>query len=145
MKKNIIFICIHNSARSQMAEAYMKMYYGDEFNCYSAGLEQGKLNPIVIDAMKDDNIDISTNKSKLVNKFLDGKIIFDYIITVCDESSAEKCPYFPGKGKRIHIGFKDPSSLIGSYKEKLQDTIKIRDEIREKIKSLNSYLNSQTL
>ena len=123
-----------------MAEAYMEKYYGNKFNCYSAGLEQGKLNPIVVDAMIKDNIDISNNKSKIVDNFLDGKIIFDYIVTVCDESSAEKCPYFPEIGKRIHIGFDDPSSLNGSYEEKLQNIIKIRNEIKEKIKSLGLSL-----
>ena len=135
MKKNIIFICIHNSARSQMAEAYMKLFYGDSFNCYSAGLEEGKLNPIVVKAMQLDGIDISNNQSEIIDIFLDGKIVFDYIVTVCDESSAEKCPYFPGEGKRIHIGFKDPSGLIGTEEDKLNSTIEIRDRIKEKIKS----------
>jgi len=140
MKKNIIFICIHNSARSQMAEAYMKLFHGDKFNCYSAGLEQGSLNPVVVDAMKLDNIDISNNKSKVVDLFLKGEIIFDYIVTVCDESSAEKCPYFPGNGNRIHIGFEDPATLGGSYEDKLTSTIKIRDKIKEKIKNIAKYL-----
>jgi len=136
MKKNIIFICIHNSARSQMAEAYMKLFYTDKFNCYSAGLEQGKLNQIVVKAMKLDNIDISNNKSEIVDIYLNSNIIFDYIVTVCDESNAERCPYFTGNGKRIHIGFKDPAGLNGNDDEKLNNTIKIRDEIKEKIKNL---------
>jgi arsenate reductase len=117
-----------------MAEAYMKLFYGDSFNCYSAGLEQGKLNPMVVKAMQLDGIDISNNQSKSVDIFLDGKIIFDYVVTVCDESSAEKCPYFPGGGKRIHIGFKDPSGLTGTEEDKLNTTIEIRDRIKERIR-----------
>ena len=124
-----------------MAEAYMELFYGDSFNCYSAGLEEGKLNPIVVEAMQLDGIDISNNQSKSVNIFLNGKIVFDYIITVCDESSAEKCPYFPGGGKRIHIGFKDPSGLIGTEEDRLNSTIEIRDRIKEKIKSFYKDLN----
>lgn len=139
MKKNIIFICIHNSARSQIAEAYMKKYYGDEFNCYSAGIEQGKLNPIVVEAMKLDNIDISNNKSELVDIYINSDINFDYIVTVCDESNAERCPMFPGTGKRIHMGFEDPSALNGSYDQKLSHTILIRKQIEKEIKNLSIY------
>ena len=136
MKKNIIFICIHNSARSQMAEAYMKYFHQKDFNCYSAGLEQGKLNPIVVDAMLMDNIDISQNRSEIIDKYLNSNINFDYIVTVCDQASAQKCPYFPGNGKRIHFGFEDPSSLNGTYKENLKNTILIRDKIKNKVKTL---------
>ena len=138
MKKNIIFICIHNSARSQMAEAYMKYFHGDEFNCYSAGLKQGSLNEIVVEAMKLDGIDISKNKSKTVDIFLESDMVFDYVITVCDESSAERCPYFIGEGRRIHIGFNDPAKLNGSYQYKLKNTLLIRNEIKETIKNIKA-------
>ena len=136
MKKNIIFICIHNSARSQMAEAYMKLFYSENFNAYSAGLEKGKLNPVVVDAMKLDGIDISQNRTKTIDEFLNTNIIFDYVVTVCDESNAQRCPYFPKEGKRIHISFEDPSSLKGNYEERLNKTIKIRNQIKETIKNL---------
>ena len=135
MKKNIIFICIHNSARSQMAEAYLKHFAGDRFNVWSAGLEPGKLNPIVVEAMALDGIDISRNSTNSVNEFVNGHIKFDYVITVCDETAAEKCPYFPRQGERFHWGFTDPSGLPGTYAEKFAATIKIRDQIKEKVKS----------
>lgn len=131
--KNIIFICIHNSARSQMAEAYLKQFAGDIYNVFSAGLEPGKLNPIVVKAMEIDGIDISKNLTKSVNEFIDGHIKFDYVITVCDETSAERCPYFPGQGKRLHWGFKDPSSLAGTFEDKLKQTVEIRDKIKKRI------------
>jgi len=134
--KNIIFICIHNSARSQMAEEYMRKYHGDKFNCYSAGIEQGKLNPIVVEAMRLDGIDISNNKAENVDIYINSGIDFDYIITVCDETNAEKCPIFPGNGKRIHMGFEDPSALNGSCVQNLLSTVLIRKEIEKKIKNL---------
>ena len=132
-KEKIIFICIHNSARSQMAEAYLKHFAGDKFETYSAGLEPGKLNPTVVTAMSLEGIDISKNNTNSVNEFIDGHIKFDYVVTVCDETSAEKCPIFPGQGNRLHWAFKDPSAIGGNPDDKLQQTISIRNEIKEKI------------
>jgi len=132
-KQKIIFICIHNSARSQMAEAYLKHIAGDRFEVYSAGLEPGNLNPTVVEAMQLEGIDISGNKTKSVNEFIDGHIAFDFVVTVCDETAAERCPYFPGQGKRFHWGFKDPSALAGNDEDKFQATIEIRDQIKTKI------------
>lgn len=135
MKKNVIFICVHNSARSQMAEAYLKYLASDRFNVWSAGLEPGKLNPVVVKAMALDGIDISDHTTKSVNEFIDGHIKFDFVVTVCDETAAEVCPFFPGQGKRLHWGFQDPSGLSGTEEEKLARTIQIRDQIKEKVKS----------
>ena len=142
MKKNVIFICIHNSARSQMAEAYLKHSALDKFNVWSAGLEPGKLNPIVVEAMALDGIDISGNVTNSVNEFTDGHIRFDYVITVCDETTAEACPYFPGQGTRLHWGFTDPSGLLGTHEEKLSATIKIRDQIKKKVRE---FVRDKTL
>jgi arsenate reductase (thioredoxin) len=136
MEKNritVLFVCIHNGARSQMAEAFLNSYAGDRFSAKSAGIEPGKLNKIVVAAMKEEGIDISKNKTKSVDNFLDKEI--DYIITVCDETSAEKCPFFPGGRHRMHWGFKDPSALHGTPEEILADTRKIRDEIKTKVKN----------
>ncbi|MCK5809108.1 arsenate reductase ArsC [bacterium] len=133
MKKKIIFICIHNSARSQMAAAYLTHFGGEEFEAHSAGLTPGTLNPLAVAAMRDDGIDISQNSVNSVDEFVDGHIQFNYVITVCDESAAERCPYFPGQGARLHWGFVDPSSLGGSDDEKLNETIKIRNQIKAKI------------
>jgi arsenate reductase (thioredoxin) len=131
--KNILFVCIHNSARSQIAEAYIRDFASNRYKAYSAGLEKGELNPVVIEALKLDGIDISDNITNSVNEFIDGHIKFDFIVTVCDETAAERCPYFPGQGQRLHWGFTDPSSLAGSDVEKLERTIEIRDQIKEKI------------
>jgi len=133
-KKSILFICVHNSARSQMAEAFLKKYAGDRFDVESAGLEPGKLNPIVVEVMKEVGIDISQNKTKSVFGFYKQGKQYDYVITVCDESQSGACPVFPGKGERLHWGFPDPSSFTGSFEEKLKKTIEIRNQIEAKIK-----------
>ena len=133
-KQKVIFICIHNSARSQMAEAYLKHFTCNKFAVYSAGLEPGTLNPTVVEAMKLEGIDISGNKTNSVEEFIDGHIKFDFVITVCDETSAELCPYFPGQGERLHWGFKDPSAIAGNSGDKLKQTVVIRNEIKERIK-----------
>ncbi len=131
--KKVLFVCIHNSARSQMAEAYLNKLGKEKFFAESAGIESGKLNPIVVKAMALDKIDISLNKTKTVDKMISSGKIFDYLITVCDKTSAERCPYYPGIGKRIHMGFEDPSALTGTDEEKLEKTVKIRDEIKKAV------------
>jgi len=133
MKKNVLFVCIHNSARSQMAEAYLKQICGHVFEAHSAGLEPGKLNPIVVEAMWEVGIDISGNPTKAVfDMFKSGKL-FAYVITVCDEASAERCPIFPGVTQRLHWSFPDPSAFPGTRDEKLAQTRKVRDQIKSKI------------
>ena len=135
-RKAVLFVCIHNSARSQMAEAFLNALAGDRFLACSAGIEPGKLNPVVVDVMKEIGIDISQNQTKSVQGFIDQKLQFDYVITVCDEASAERCPIFPGKTKRIHLGFPDPSGFTGSKEEKFKKTREVRDNIQKKISQL---------
>ena len=135
MKAKVLFVCIHNSARSQMAETFLNKYGGDYFEAQSAGIEPGKLNPIVIEAMREKGFDLSQNKTKSVQQMIDSKQDFKYVVTVCDEASAERCPVFPGKTTRLHWGFPDPSALQGTPEEKLARTRVIRDEIEAKIKS----------
>jgi arsenate reductase len=132
-KKRVLFICIHNSARSQMAEAFLNQACGEEFEALSAGLEPGRLNPIVVEAMQEIGIDISGNKTKAVFDIFKSGLLINYAITVCDETSAERCPIFPGITKRLHWGFPDPSALQGTHEQKLAATRKIRDSIKEKI------------
>ena len=129
----VLFVCIHNSARSQMAEAFLNKYGSGKYIAESAGIEPGKLNPVVVEAMKEDGIDISQNKTKSVFDFYKQGKIFNYVVTVCDPEAAEKCPLFVGVTQRLHWGFRDPHSLQGSNEEKLAGTIKIRDEIKAKI------------
>ncbi len=133
MKKRVLFVCIHNSARSQMAEAWLNKLCGDQFEAQSAGLEPGKLNPLVVAAMAEVGIDISKKGTQSVDDVLESGQTFAYAITVCDETSAEKCPVFPGPTQRLHWGFPDPSVLTGTHEEKLADVRKIRDEIRARI------------
>jgi arsenate reductase (thioredoxin) len=133
-KIKVLFVCIHNSARSQMAEAFLKKYGGGRFEAESAGLEPGQLNPVVVEVMKEAGIDISQNKTKSVFDFFKQGRIYCYVITVCDESQSERCPVFPGKGKKLHWGFTDPSGFTGSQEEKIRKTRIVRDEIEAKIK-----------
>ena len=133
MKTKILFVCIHNSARSQMAEAFVNRYCGENFQADSAGLEPGKLNPIVIEAMAEDGIDISQNATKSVQDVLRSGKMYDYVITVCDEASAERCPVFPGGGKRLHWSFRDPSQFAGFHAERLEETRNVRNAIAAKV------------
>ena len=133
MKRKVLFICIHNSARSQMAEAFLNQVCGDQVEAHSAGLEPGKLNPIVVEAMQEIGIDISRNQTKAVSDMCKSGTTFAYVVTVCDETSAERCPIFSGATKRLHWGFPDPSALSGGYDEKLARTRQIRDTIKAKV------------
>ena len=129
----VLFVCRHNSARSQMAEAFLNKLGGDRFEAESAGLEPGVLNPIVVDVMREAGIDISKNKTNSAFDFFKKGKLFNYVITVCDEAGAERCPVFPGHTKRLHWSFPDPSALEGTYEEKLQKTRIIRGSIKTKI------------
>ena len=137
-KHKVLFVCIHNSARSQMAEAFLKKYGSEHFEAESAGLEPGKLNPNVVEVMQEIGIDISKNRTQGVfDLFRQGKL-FNAVISVCDGASAERCPIFPGKVKRILWSFADPSSFTGTHGEILEQTRKVRDEIKEKVLQLIS-------
>ena len=137
-KKKVLFICIHNSARSQMAEAWMNHLCGDRFDAESAGLEPGTLNPLVIAAMKEVGLDLSGKETRSVSGVYKSGKIFSYVITVCDESSTEHCPVFPGLVKHLHWSFTDPSTLQGTEQEKLIIMREIRDAILSSI--FNEFL-----
>jgi arsenate reductase len=135
MKSKVLFICIHNSARSQMAEAFLSRICGGRFEAHSAGLEPGRLNPFVVEAMREIGIDISGNRTKSVlDEFKSGRM-FEYVITVCDPASAERCPIFPGVTKRLHWGFPDPSDVLGTSEQKLERAREIRDMIKERVEA----------
>jgi arsenate reductase len=134
-KKKVLFVCIHNSARSQMAEALLNTLGADRFEAESAGLEPGTLNPLAVEAMKEIGIDISRNSTKGVFDFIRQGRLFHYVITVCDETSGQRCPVFPGHAKRLHWDFPDPSALEGTHEKKLKETEKIRDAIKAKIET----------
>ncbi len=136
MKQKVLFICIHNSARSQMAEAFLNDICGHHFEAHSAGLEPGTLNPLAVEAMREIGIDISHKGTQSVfDVFKSGPAAagFAYVITVCDETSAERCPIFPGVTTRLHWSFPDPAGLTGTREERLAGAREIRDQIRERI------------
>jgi arsenate reductase len=133
MKKRVLFVCIHNSARSQMAEAFMNELAGDHFEAESAGIEPGRMNPVVIEAMQEDGIDLASRTTKSVDSMIARGPYFHYVVTVCDETSAERCPVFPGEATRLHWPFADPSSFRGADEEKLARARIVRDEIKRKI------------
>lgn len=131
MKKRVLFLCTHNSARSQMAEGLLRYRAGDRFEVESAGTEETRVNPLAIAAMKEIGIDISTHTSKKLERFLGER--WDYVITVCDRAN-ESCPIFPGGAERIHWSFDDPSAAIGSEEEKLGVFMRVRDEILHRVR-----------
>jgi arsenate reductase len=133
MKRRVLFVCIHNSARSQMAEAFLNQMCGEQFEAHSAGLEPGKLNPMVVEAMREIGHDLSGNQTKAVDDIIKSGQTFSYAITVCDQASAERCPIFPGTTTRLHWSFADPSSFQGTHEEKLAQTREVRDMIRKKV------------
>jgi arsenate reductase len=132
-KKKILFVCVHNSARSVMAEAFVNQLCGDEYEASSAGLEPGTLNPIVAQVMAEIGLDVSGHQPRAVFDAIKSGERFAAIVTVCDGAAAERCPIFPGVTERLHWGFPDPSALSGSREEKLEATRAIRDHIKEHI------------
>ena len=127
----VLFLCTHNSARSQMAEAFLRKYAGDHFEVYSAGFEPGEINPYTRRVMAEVGFDLAGQHSKALADFL-GKVHFAYLITVCDRAN-ELCPIFPGMGARLHWSFADPSAVTGSEAEKLAKFRQVRDEIKAQI------------
>jgi len=132
--QRVLFLCTGNSARSQMAEAFLRKYGGDQFEAFSAGLEPKGLNPFTVQAMREVDIDVSEQKSKGVGEFL-GKVLFQYLITVCDDAE-RNCPTtWPGVSKREHWSFEDPAAFEGSDEEKLAKFRQVRDQIETRIKT----------
>lgn len=140
-KRKVLFVCVHNSARSVMAEAFVNHRFGEKFEAQSAGIEPGKLNPLVDEAMREIGIDVSNHQPRAVADVLAGGQKFDYAITVCDETSAERCPVFPGLTKRLHMGFPDPGSFDGTWEEKLDRTREVRDLIEQRVRELFASIN----
>jgi arsenate reductase len=129
----VLFICGHNSGRSQMAEAFLNDIAGDRIHVESAGLEPKPVNPLVVEVMQEIGYDLSQAKSQSVFDFFKEGRLYDYLITVCDETAAGQCPVFPGITKRLHWPFMDPEALTGSHEEKLAALREIREQIRQKV------------
>ncbi len=137
--EKVLFVCIHNSARSQMAEAFLNQLGEGRFIAESAGLEPGELNSVVVEAMQEVGLDLSGNTCASIDDFLSRAEEFAYLVTVCDETAAEHCPTFPGDVKRLHWGFPDPSTFEGSFEDRLERTRKVRDLIQERITEWVSF------
>lgn len=138
MKQRVLFVCIHNSGRSQMGEGFLRALAGDRFDVASAGVEAGKLNPLVVMAMAEVGVDLSSHFAKTVQSLIDDGQRFDVVITVCDETNAERCPMVPGRAvntqaQRLHWGFPDPGTLTGTDDEKLTGIRSIREDIKTRI------------
>lgn len=127
MKKRVLFLCTHNSCRSQMAEGLVNHLFGNRFQAFSAGTEATRVNPLAARVLLELGIDISSHRSKTLDEFAGQP--FDYVITLCGDAN-EKCPLFFGGVERVHIGFDDPSRLPGSVDEVLPEYRRVRDEIR---------------
>jgi len=133
-KIRVLFVCGRNTARSQMGEALLKALAGDHFEVESAGLEAGdKINPLAIDVMKEIGIDISNNKTKSILDLYHAAKNYDYVIAVCDEAQAERCPVFPGAKEALHWPFPDPALLTGTREEKLKKMRELRDQMQARI------------
>jgi arsenate reductase len=133
-KQRILFLCTGNSARSQMAEAFLRTYAGEHFEAYSAGLEPTGLNPLTVKVMNEVGIDVSGQKSKGVDTYL-SKMLFQYLITVCDDAD-KNCPtVWPGVNTRMHWSFQDPARIEGTEEEKLAKFREVRDLIENRIKA----------
>lgn len=127
----VLFLCTGNSARSQMAEALLHAFGGNDFEASSAGTEPRGLHPLAINAMLDIGIDITQQRSKHLQEFLDRP--FDYVITVCDRAR-DNCPTFPGDTRRIHWSFDDPAAVTGSPQERRRVFQRVRNEISERLR-----------
>jgi arsenate reductase len=132
--RSVLFLCVHNSARSQMAEAYLKRFGGGVFMVESAGLEPGELNPCVVRALREDGIDISSRKTQSVFDLYKAGRTYDCVITVCSREASERCPIFPGLSERIHWPFPDPSAFTGTDDEIMTQVREVRDAIKEKVR-----------
>ena len=132
-KHRVLFVCVHNSARSQMAEELLRKIAGDRFDVESAGLEPGTLNPYAVAALREEGIDITGKKTVSAFDLLKQGRYYTYVITVCDETSSESCPIFPWCRERFHWSFPDPSKFTGTDEEIMERVRELRNRIKERI------------
>mgnify|MGYP000355141652 CR=1 FL=1 len=129
IRLKVLFVCVRNSARSLMAECSLRRWGGEAFEVSSAGLSPGPPNPLVVEVMKEWGIDLSGRRPQSVFELFKAGRLYDYVISVCDEAMAERCPVFPGITRRIHWSFEDPAEFEGTWEEKLERTRGLRDRI----------------
>jgi len=131
-KPKVLFLCAGNSARSQIAEAFLRKYAGDHYDAFSAGLEPKGIHPYTVQVMREIGIDLRGHTSKHLSQFL-GKTSFAYVITVCDQAE-KNCPYFPGAGVRLHWSFEDPAAFNGTPEAMLAKFREVRDQINAQLR-----------
>ena len=131
MRSKVLFLCTHNSARSQMAEGFLRHLAGEHFEVASAGTDATRVHPLAVRAMREVGVDLSTHTSKTLDGLVDRP--WDYVITVCD-SANERCPLFPGHTTRLHWSFDDPSRTTGSEDERLDTFRRVRDGIQMRLR-----------
>jgi arsenate reductase len=139
MTKRVLILCTGNSARSQMAEGWLRDFGGESFEVYSAGTRPSTVRPEAVEAMREVGVDISSHRSKSVDEF-EGRE-FDYVITVCD-NARESCPVFPGKTERVHWSFDDPAATEGTWDERLAAFRRVRDEIGKRLRAWSGEVES---
>lgn len=141
-RRRVLFVCTHNSARSQMAEGWLRHAAGDRFEAHSAGVEATAVRPLAVRAMAEAGVDISGQESKTLERYLGRP--WDYVITVCDQAN-EACPFFPGAARRLHWSLPDPSQAAGPEEQQLEVYRRVRDAIRvhidEFVRSLTTELS----
>jgi arsenate reductase len=143
--ETVLFVCIHNSARSQIAEGFVNARHGDRLRAFSAGLEAGTLNPVVVEVMQDAGVDIAAKRSKSVNDPDIRSREYDYVVTVCDEAGAEACPIYPTRGERLHWSFADPSAFTGTLADRILRTREVRDAIAQRVDAWVASLQAPPL
>lgn len=129
-RRRVLFVCVHNSGRSQMAEAFLNAMAGDRFKAESAGLSPTRIHPLVVEAMAEVGLDLSGSKADSVFEFFKEGRLYDYVITVCDEPEEKECPMFPGIARRLNWPFDNPEAFQGTHGERLAQVRRVRDEIR---------------
>ena len=132
-KQKVLFVCVHNSARSQIAQELLNKMCGDDFEAQSAGLEPGTLNPLAVEVLREEGMDISGRETRGGFDIVKSGEKFAYVISVCDGANAQRCPTFPGITNRLTWSFADPSTFQGTWEEKLAQTREVRDLIKTSI------------
>lgn len=140
--EKVLFICVHNSARSQMAEEYLRKFAGDRFEVQSAGFEPTEINPLVIEVMQEEGIDLTGKPPQDAFELYKNGSIFNYVVTVCDDSVDKDCPIYPGMTHRLHLPFPDPSSFDGTHEEKIVKTREVREQIKKAIQEFIEWVRS---
>ena len=133
MKKKVLFICVHNSARSQMAEEYLRLLGGDQYEVQSAGYRPTAINPLVVQAMLEEGVDLTHKKTQDLYDLIKQSKFFGYVITVCERAKEEECPVFPGVPFRLHWDLENPEQFTGTEEQKLEKVKALRDRIKNMV------------